>query len=103
MDNIQTQTNVRSGSIEAKDPFAQSIPGTSLTSENKKWAWGNPPENSDPDVVLQEATDRFEKDDGGMNKDRIDDESLFTLMKNNNPAMFETLREELNSTIRKGK
>tara|TARA_R100001377_G_C3169741_1_gene102629 strand:+ start:362 stop:871 length:510 start_codon:yes stop_codon:yes gene_type:complete len=169
MDNIQTQTNVRSGSIEAKDPFAQSIPGTSLTSENKKWAWGNPPEMSDPDVVLQEATDRlddprfrgdmmklllagvsvehivetwvidgfesgkfsldvglltkgplgvyiayiaeeedvayrmFEKDDGGMNKDRIDDESLFTLMKNNNPAMFETLREELNSTIRKGK
>ena len=45
----------------------------------------------------------FEKDDGGMNKDRVDDESLFTLMKNNNPAMFETLREELNSTIRKGK
>ena len=60
MDQIQTQTNVRSGSIEAKDPFAQSIPGTSLTTDNKKWAWGNPPENSDPEVVLQEATDRLD-------------------------------------------
>ena len=169
MDQLQTQTDVRSGSIEAKDPFAQAIPGTSLTSENKKWAWGNPPENTDPDVVLQEATDRlddprfredmlklliagvsiehivetwvidgfesgkfsldvglltnghlgiyiaylaeeedipyrmFEKDDGGRNKDRIDDESFFNLMKQNNPVMFETLKEELNSSIRKGK
>jgi len=169
MDQIQTQTNVRSGSIEAKDPFAQSIPGTSLTVDNKKWAWGNPPENSDPEVVLQEASDRlddprfredmmklllagvsiehivetwvidgfesgkfnldvgmltkgplgvyiayiaeeedvpyrmFEKDDGGRNDNRVDDESFFMLMKDNNPTMFETLREGLNSTLRKGK
>jgi len=169
MDQIQTQTNVRSGSIEAKDPFAQSIPGTSLTTDNKKWAWGNPPENSDPEVVLQEATDRlddprfredmmklllagvsiehivetwvidgfesgkfsldvgmltkgplgvyiayvaeqedvsyrmFEKEDGGRNDNRVDDESFFMLMKDNNPTMFETLREGLNSTLRKGK
>ena len=45
----------------------------------------------------------FEKDDGGRNKDRIDDESFFNLMKQNNPVMFETLKEELNSSIRKGK
>lgn len=169
MDQLETQTNVRSGSIEAKDPFAQAIPGTSLTVDNKKWAWGNPPQHTDPEVVLQEATDRFEdptfkedmmklliagvsiehivetwvidgfesgkfsldvgllskgplgvyiayiaeqedipyrmfeKDDGGINDDRIDDESFFKLMKDNNPAMFETLREGLNETLRKGK
>ena len=169
MDNINTQKNVRAGSIEAKDPFAQAIPGSSLTSNNKKWAWGNPPQDTNPDVVLQKATDRFddprfredmmklllvgvsvehivetwvidgfengkfsldvglltkgplgvyiaylaeqegvsyrmfEKDDGGINEGRVDDESLFMLMKSNNPAMFETLKEELNSTIRKGK
>jgi len=45
----------------------------------------------------------FEKDDGGRNDNRVDDESFFMLMKDNNPTMFETLREGLNSTLRKGK
>jgi len=45
----------------------------------------------------------FEKEDGGRNDNRVDDESFFMLMKDNNPTMFETLREGLNSTLRKGK
>ena len=34
--------DIRKGSIEAKDPLGASIPGMSLTNDNKKWAWGNP-------------------------------------------------------------
>ena len=168
MDNLQIKSNVRSGSIEAKDPFAKPPPGISLTSDNKKWAWGNPPENTDPRVIIEEATARlddprfredmmkllmagvsvehlvetwvidgfesgkftldagmlakgplglyiayvaeqedvgyrmFERDDV-INKDRVDDESFFKLMKDNNPMMFGALKEELNNTLRKGK
>ena len=52
--------DTRKGSIESKDPLGSSIPGMSLTSENKKWAWGNPPLESDPKLVLEQAVDRFE-------------------------------------------
>ena len=44
----------------------------------------------------------FERDDV-INKDRVDDESFFKLMKDNNPMMFGALKEELNNTLRKGK
>ena len=41
--------------------------------------------------------------DDVINKDRVDDESFFKLMKENNPMMFGALKEELNNTLRKGK
>ena len=159
--------DTRKGSIEAKDPLGASIPGMSLTSDNKKWAWGNPPIESDPKLVLEQAVDRFEDSrfkedvfklllagvsvehlvetwviDGFENgkfsldtgliakgqlgvyiaylaeqenidyrmferddiaeRDRVDDESFFKLMKENNPKMFEVLRESVNETLRKG-
>ena len=43
------------GSIEAKDPFASAPPGHSLTEDISKWAWGKPPQDSDPEVVIQKA------------------------------------------------
>ena len=43
------------GSIEAKDPLAVAPPGHSLTEDNSKWAWGNPPKDVDPEAVLQKA------------------------------------------------
>ena len=43
------------GSIEAKDPFASAPPGHSLTEDISKWAWGRPPQDVDPEVVLQKA------------------------------------------------
>ena len=42
-------------SIEAKDPFASSPPGHSLTEDISKWAWGRPPQDVDPEVVIQKA------------------------------------------------
>ena len=41
--------------VEKKDAFNTAIPGRSLTSDNQKWNWGNPPEQTDPNVVLKEA------------------------------------------------
>tara|TARA_R100000388_G_scaffold92535_1_gene75701 strand:- start:344 stop:883 length:540 start_codon:yes stop_codon:yes gene_type:complete len=43
------------GSIEAKDDFAPSPPGHSLTEDNTRWAWGKPQQVVDPEVALQEA------------------------------------------------
>ena len=43
----------------------------------------------------------FERDDI-VERDRVDDESFFKLMKENNPKMFEVLRESVNETLRKG-
>ena len=45
----------------------------------------------------------FEKDDGGQDDERVDDESLFELMRINNPNMFAVIREGLNKTLREGK
>ena len=166
---IKSQPTLRKGSVEAIDPFAKAPPGISLTVDNKKWQWGNPPQETDPRVVLEEATDRlddprfredmmkllmagasiehiveswvtdgfqsgkfsldtgllvkgslgvyiayvaeqedipyrmFEKDDGGQDDERVDDESLFELMRINNPNMFAVIREGLNKTLREGK
>ena len=41
--------------VEKKDAFNTAIPGSSLTSDNQRWNWGNPPEQVDPNVVLKEA------------------------------------------------
>jgi len=43
------------GSIEAKDDFAIAPPGHSLTQDNSKWAWGKPPQDVDPEIVLEKA------------------------------------------------
>ena len=43
------------GSVEAKDPFASAPPGHSLTQDNSRWAWGNPPQIADPEQALNEA------------------------------------------------
>jgi len=43
------------GSVEAKDDFAPSPPGHSLTEDNTRWAWGKPQQVVDPEVALQEA------------------------------------------------
>ena len=43
------------GSIEAKDPFASVPPGYSLTTDNERWPWGRPPQQVDPNQVMEEA------------------------------------------------
>ena len=43
------------GSVEAKDDFAIAPPGHSLTQDNSKWAWGRPPQDVDPEIVLEKA------------------------------------------------
>jgi len=45
----------RVGSVEAKDDFAPSPPGHSLTEDNTRWAWGKPQQVVDPEIALQEA------------------------------------------------
>ena len=43
----------------------------------------------------------FERDDE-LEKDEMDDETFFRMMKTNNPQMFSIINEKLNSDIRKG-
>ena len=43
------------GSVEDKDPFASAPPGHSLTEDISKWAWCRPPQDVDPEVVIQKA------------------------------------------------
>tara|TARA_B100000287_G_scaffold214602_1_gene202521 strand:- start:7462 stop:8013 length:552 start_codon:yes stop_codon:yes gene_type:complete len=45
------------GSIEAKDPFAAVPAGYSLTIDNERWPWGQPPQKVDPSEVLEDAID----------------------------------------------
>ena len=47
------------GTIEAKDRFAVAPPGHSLTIDNTRWAWGNPPQDVDP--VLDKAVMNLKK------------------------------------------
>ena len=54
--------NIRKGAIENRDRFAAAPPGISLTSDNSKWPWGNPPEEVDPDTVLETATAKLDND-----------------------------------------
>ncbi len=155
------------GSIEAKDPFAVAPPGHSLTEDNSKWAWGKPPQITDPEQALEVAIASLQKPkvrdemfkllytgvsvevmvegyvlqafhdgkfmpDVGMlirpplgiyiahmaeeagipyrlfeNEDadkegQMDDKTFFTMMKDNNPRMFEFIRENVNESIRQG-
>jgi len=43
----------------------------------------------------------FENDDA-MDKDEMDDETFFRMMKQNNPQMFGFIREKINAQIREG-
>lgn len=155
------------GSIEAKDPFAVAPPGHSLTQDNSKWAWGKPPQITDPEQALEVAIASlqrpkvrdemfkllytgvsvevmvegyvlqafhdgkfmpdvglliqpplgmyiahmaeeagipyrlFENEDAGT-EGQMDDKTFFTMMKDNNPRMFEFIRENVNESIREG-
>ena len=155
------------GSIEAKDPFAVAPPGHSLTQDNSKWAWGKPPQITDPEQALEVAIASlqrpkvrdemfkllytgvsvevmvegyvlqafhdgkfmpdvgmliqpplgmyiahmaeeagipyrlFENEDAGT-EGQMDDQTFFSMMKENNPRMFEFIRENVNESIREG-
>ena len=155
------------GSIEAKDQFAVAPPGHSLTEDNSKWAWGRPPQITDPEEALNGAIEALQKpklrdemfkllytgvsievlvegyvmqsfqegkftpdiglliqpplgmylahmaEEAGIpyrlfeNEDadkegQMDDKMFFTMMKDNNPRMFEFIRENVNESIREG-
>ncbi len=47
--------------VKTKDPLSAPIPGSSLTIENRNWNWGNPPEQVDPNLVLDRAIDFLER------------------------------------------
>jgi len=165
MDEMEMEAPV--GSIEAKDPFAVAPPGHSLTEDNSKWAWGKPPQITDPEQALEVAIASlqrpkvrdemfkllytgvsievmvegyvlqafhdgkfmpdvglliqpplgmyiahmaeeagipyrlFENEDAGT-EGQMDDKTFFTMMKDNNPRMFEFIRENVNESIREG-
>lgn len=42
------------------DPFSAPPAGHSLTEDNTKWPWGNPPRMADPNQVLDMLVDKFE-------------------------------------------
>jgi hypothetical protein len=165
MEEMDMQAPV--GSIEAKDPFAVAPPGHSLTQDNSKWAWGKPPQITDPEQALEVAIASlqrpkvrdemfkllytgvsvevmvegyvlqafhdgkfmpdvgmliqpplgmyiahmaeeagipyrlFENEDAGT-EGQMDDQTFFSMMKENNPRMFEFIRENVNESIRQG-
>lgn len=149
------------------DPFSAPPAGHSLTEDNTKWPWGNPPQIVDPNQALDNLVDKFEKpkqkqelfkllmigvsvevivegaifqgfteglftpdvgllikgplgiiiadmaeeedipyrlfeNDDVFEEREMDDKTFVTLMKENNPKMFEFMRESLNMSIREG-
>ena len=56
------------GSIEATDPFSKAPPGYSLTVDNGNLPFGRPPEEVDPEKVLEKAISFVEE---SLNKDRL--------------------------------
>jgi hypothetical protein len=165
MDEMDMEAPV--GSVEAKDPFAVAPPGHSLTQDNSRWAWGKPPQITDPEQALEVAIASlqkpkvrdemfkllytgvsvevmvegyvlqafhdgkfmpdvgmliqpplgmyiahmaeeagipyrlFENEDAGT-EGQMDDQTFFSMMKENNPRMFEFIRENVNESIRQG-
>ena len=57
------KVEVRRGSAEAIDEFSAAPPGISLTSDNSKWPWGNPPEETDVDVIVENAARKLQSDE----------------------------------------
>jgi|TARA_R110000744_G_scaffold23325_2_gene59284 hypothetical protein len=155
------------GSIEAKDPFSSAPPGHSLTEDNSKWAWGQPPKDVNPDAVMDKAIESLKKpkikeemikllivgasvevlvegyilqgfqegnftpdigllikgplslyianmaeeagipyrlfeNEDTLEKGKMDDPTFFRMMQDNNPDMFNYVRETINAGIRKG-
>ena len=48
---LSVKKNPRKGSLENIDDFGLPLPGISLTTDNKKWNWGNPPQDVHSRVV----------------------------------------------------
>ena len=155
------------GTIEAKDNFAPSPPGHSLTEDNSKWAWGKPPKIVDPEQALEQAINslkegrvqlelvklliagasvemivegylfqgfqdgrfspdvavlikaplafyiasiaeesnipyRFFENKDALDEGIMDDATLIEMMQQNNPSMFNFIREKINKDIREG-
>ena len=155
------------GAPEKNDPFAYAPPGHSLTQDNSRWAWGNPPRDSDPEAALEKAIAglknpkvqgelikllmvgvsievivegfllqgfqdgkfnpdvavlikpalglfiadmaeeenipyRLFENDNTLDEGEMDDETFFRMMKDNNPQMFDYIRENVNAQIRAG-
>ena len=149
------------------DPFTAAPPGHSLTEDNTKWPWGNPPQMVDPNQVLDSLVEKFERpkqkqelfkllivgtsveaivegaifqgfteglftpdvgllvkgplgiiiadmaeeedipyrlfeNDDVFEEKEMNEETFMMLMKDNNPKMFEFVREGLNLAIREG-
>ena len=61
MEDMDQEMQPMRGSIEAKDEFAVAPPGHSLTQDNTRWAWGNPPSDVDPEIVLTKAINSLKK------------------------------------------
>ena len=57
------KTEVRRGDLESRDRFAAAPPGISLTTDNTRWPWGNPHQEVDVDVILDQATRRIDEDE----------------------------------------
>ena len=55
--------DVQRGAIESRDPFAAAPPGISLTVDNQNWPWGNPPQEVDVDIILEDATSKIDNDE----------------------------------------
>ena len=46
---------------EVYDEFSAPPAGHSLTDDNSRWPWGRPPQNTDPNKVLDKMIDAFQK------------------------------------------
>mgnify|MGYP001158532507 FL=1 len=67
------ERNPLSGTIQNIDPFAAPPPGHSLTQDNSRWAWGQPPKNVDPEIALEEVVEK-------LTRPKIKQETLKLLM-----------------------
>jgi|TARA_R100001509_G_C4839217_1_gene205990 hypothetical protein len=61
IDEMNGQMQPMVGTVEAKDQFAVAPPGHSLTIDNTRWAWGNPPVDVDPEIVLTKAINSLKR------------------------------------------
>ena len=152
---------------ERYDDFNVAPAGHSLTEDNSKWAWGQPPQMVDPDQAMDSLVDslmdpskkqemfkllmvgisvevivegllfqafrdgkftpdvglllkgplaivisdmaeeenipyRLFQNDDTLDEGEMDDRTFVQMMKDNNPQMFEYIRENLNAAIREG-
>jgi hypothetical protein len=55
------ERNPMAGTVDNIDPFAAPPPGHSLTQDNSKWSWGQPPKHTDPDDALEAVIEQMSK------------------------------------------